>query len=279
MVENINTALEPLKQALAASGRIPIIPEPVLARQFHGLNLHQLVQLTAAPALAVVSRELAANGSHRERFTVDGTDEQRCDVVGRQLVLDGASPLHAGDVREVCISSANGAGKAFMRDQSGVVYRLIDGQAAVDEELTELLRSSGKGRLNRGATESAATGDEGQALVQTLEEMLEASAALQARNGMAAQAIERLIAASGQADLATAVAALPLEALAATFKEILMASGQVARLADAITGRTKTVLQLVRAAVEGPDQPGNAPAMPLKQADRAELLPFPHEPF
>ena len=208
MVENINTALEPLRQTLAANDRIPVIPEPVLARQFHGLNLHQLVQLTAAPALAVVSRELETNGSHRERFTIDGIDEQRCDAVARQLVLHGASPLHAGDVREVCISSANGSDKAFVRDQSGVVYRLIDGQATVDEELTRLLRRNRDGLPNRGAPETSAAGDEGRALVQTLEEMLEASVALQARNGRAAQAIEQLIAASGQADLATAVAAL-----------------------------------------------------------------------
>jgi hypothetical protein len=281
MVESINAALEPLKQSLAASDRIPVIPEPALASQFHGLNLHQLVQLTAAPALAVVSREPAADGSHRERFTVDGTDEQRCGIVARQLVLDGVSPLNEADVREVCISGANGPGRMFVRDKNDVIYRLIDGQAAVDEELTALLRHRHPAFPKRHAIDAAAAGDEGRTLAEMFEEMLEASVALQARNGATARVIEQLIEASGRPDLATAIAVTDPQALATAFKEILAASRQVDELAQAITGRIEAVLRLARSAADRSDRPGSVPApeMPVDRPDQAELMPFLHEPF
>jgi hypothetical protein len=281
MVESINAALEPLKQSLAASDRIPVIPEPALASQFHGLNLHQLVQLTAAPALAMVSKEAAADGSHRERFTVDGTDEQRCGIVARQLVLDGVGPLNGGDIREVCISSANGPGRMLVRDKNDVISRLIDGQAAVDEELTALLRHRHPAFPERHAIDAAAAGDEGRTLAETFEEMLEASVALQTRNGTTARVIEQLIEASGRPDLATAIAATDPEALATAFKEILAASRQVDGLAQAIASRIEAVLRLARSAADRPDRPDSAPApeMPVDRPDQAELMPFLHEPF
>jgi hypothetical protein len=281
MVESINAALEPLKQSLAASDRVPVIPEPTLASQFHGLNLHQLVQLTAAPALAVVSREPAADGSHRERFTVDGTDEQRCGIVARQLVLDGVSPLNGGDIREVCISGANGPGRMFVRDKNDVIYRLIDGQAAVDEELTALLRRRHPAFPERRSTDGSAAGDEGRTLTEMFEEMLEGSVALQARNGTTARVIGQLIEASGRPDLAAAIAVTEPEALAAAFGEILAASRQVDGLAQAITSRIEAVLRLARSAADRPDRPGTAPSpeLPVRRPEQAELMPFLHEPF
>lgn len=100
MVENINVALAPLKNALAANGQVPLLPEAALEQRFHGLSLHQLVQLTAAPALAVVTKFRAPDGSQRERFAVDGNDEQKCGMIARQLLLDGATTFNPGHTAE-----------------------------------------------------------------------------------------------------------------------------------------------------------------------------------
>jgi hypothetical protein len=284
MGENINVALAPLKNVLAANDKVPLIPEAALEQQFHGLSLRQLVQLTAAPALAVVSNGQAPDGSQRERFAIDGNDQQKCGMIARQLLLGAATPSQPGDIREVRLSGEEGLEQTLVRDHRDVVYRIVDGQSAVDQQLTDLLGRRRSLAADRHAAHTFSTADDGRPVVPALAEILEASTTLRTANGATAQAIEELVAASGQPDLATAIRAADPEGLAAAFEQILTASTQVDRLARGIASQLDAVLRLFRSDSRGGQQPhevGGAPEflMPSERPDQSDIVPYPHEPF
>ncbi len=261
MAENINVALQTLKHALAVNGQVPTVsPEPALEQQFHGLDLHQLTQLTDAPALAVVSRTRGHDGTEVERFSVDGNDEQRRHFAARQLLLEGEVAANPGGTREVHLRSNGSTGEIFVRDQNDTIYRVTDRQAVIDEELTALLQR----RRAADQAEQAAHGPlvvaDGQAFLAALGEILHGLSALRLRNAVPVQQLQKLIEETGEPDLESALAAADSGMLLNALQQILVASDQIEQLSNGIAQRVEALLQTPQAAA--PAAPSTKSATP-----------------
>ncbi len=285
MAENINVALQTLKHALAVNGQVPtVIPEPALEQQFHGLDLHQLTQLTDAPALAVVSRTRGHDGTEVERFSVDGNDEQRRHFAARQLLLEGEVAANPGGTREVHLRSNGSTGEIFVRDQNDTIYRVTDRQAVIDEELTALLQR----RRAADQAEQAAHGPlvvaDGQAFLAALGEILHGLSALRLRNAVPVQQLQKLIEETGEPDLESALAAADSGMLLNALQQILVASDQIEQLSNGIAQRVQALLQTPQAAApaapstESATPSASEPASPGQPEDADPTAPR-GEPF
>lgn len=261
MSENLNAALEELRQKIADGGGMPvIIAQTDLDRLFHGLNLHQLALLTDAPALGSFAELQSSEGTRVEQFLVDGKDTERCESLVRDLLL-GESALKTGDVREVRILGNGLDGHVLLRDHNDIVYRVTDKEAAIDQLLTNALQHKRQARLaerqpRAEASPRSVVVANGPAFIGATGEILHGLAAIRARNGVAIQEIDRLMRMSGERNLAAALAAAGPERLAESLSRIALASQQIETLIEALHQRMRALLQLIGDA--GAASPGAA---------------------
>lgn len=285
MTENINVALQTLKRALEVNDKAPtIIPESALEQQFHGLNLHQLTQLTDAPALAVVSRARARDGAQVERFSVDGNDEQRRTLLAQQLLLDGDLSSNPGGTREVHLRTDGGTGEILVRDRNDTIYRVTDREAVIDEELTEILQRRHEPGRAEPASPRPVVIEDGHAFTGMVGEILHGLAALRLRNSIPVQEMRKLIEDTGERDLESAVVAADSEMLVKAFEQILLASNQIEQLSDGITERTQALLRGAESAdrvASGTETAITHPprATTQDETEEADSSPLTREPF
>lgn len=141
MTKNLHADLEALRREIAQKGRAPVVlSQAALDEQFNGLTLGQIVKLTDAPVLVTVADIQASDGVRVERFCVDGTDPEFCHVVARHFLLDSTTTLSPYGVREVRTCNNDLVRETMVRD-GGVIYRLTDQEAIVDEPLTRTLQT------------------------------------------------------------------------------------------------------------------------------------------
>jgi hypothetical protein len=254
MTQDLGLAIQELKQAFAQDGAATAVLTPsVLGEKFHGLSLRQLVMLTDAPALAEFSELRSADGARVERFLIDGKDERQCERTAQQILLDENCALQTGDVREVCAAATNSTFHTLVRDHNDIVYRVMDKEASVDQELTALLqrrRQSLQGPRPVAAPRAGVVTD-AFAFCGTVGEVLQGLAAARQRNGIAIQQIQKLVAATGERTLEAALAAATPEMLRDMFGHIVLASQQVEALLETLAQRTRLLLRLVDQAAAG----------------------------
>jgi hypothetical protein len=250
MTDNLNAALQELQQAIAASAPASaVIDTDVLETRFHGLTLRQLVMLTQAPVLAVRNIQRTANGVGIEQFSIDGKDEDRCELAGRDLVLAGRTDAGADAMREVRIVRDGSPEHSLVLDRNGIVYRVDEREAVVDGDLTAEFRR----RRSVAAGYEAASPAAQEPVVITdsfgfrgmAGQVLHGLSAVRVRNGVAIREIERLVKASGEQTLEAACQVADPDALLAAFGEIVNASRQIDALLEALAQRTRMLLSLV----------------------------------
>lgn len=260
MSDNLNVALEKLRQRIAEAGDAPlVIAHADLERAFHGLTLRQLVLLVDAPALGSFAELRSPEGARIEQFLIDGKDTQRCEALARDILL-GDAALAAGDVREVRILGNGLDGHVLLRDHNNIVYRVTDREAAIDQLLTNALQQRRRAQQTEQRAEAGAAGRamiviDGAAFAGVAGEILHGLAAIRARNGIALQEVDRLLKASGQRNLASAVSVVGPEALAASLSRTALAAQQIEALLEALRQRMQALLQAAETAKRGPDEP------------------------
>ncbi len=258
MTDKLNAALQELQHAISANAPAPIVIDSgVLETSFHGLTLRQLVLLTQTPVLAVHDFRRLADGARVEQFSIDGKDEDRCELAARDLILAGQTEGSPGIVREVRINREGSPEHSFVVDRNDIVYRVTDGETVVDRDLTAELRGR---RQSAGASDqpSSPTAQDPVIINDSFGfrgiagQVLHGLAAVRARNGIAIRAIGKLVSSSGEQSLETACQVANPEAFLATFRQIINASQQIDALLEAIGQRTRMLLSLVEPSVAKP---------------------------
>jgi hypothetical protein len=243
MIENLHMDLERLKQEVARAGRTTIVlAQDALEQHFHGLTLGQIVKLTDAPALATISRPQTADGTHIERFSVDGKDAQLCEAAAQQFTLDPTATLGNGDVREARVCKDDIVRETLVRDHNDVVYRVTDRQAVVDEQLTATLQSLRQRvsppQATPGLAEQRPMPAPGAGSSDIANEILRGLMALRSFNAVTARTIEDLVGTTGGQTLETALTTVDPRTLLEAFRRIVSASAEIEALLDILTERT-----------------------------------------
>jgi hypothetical protein len=262
MIETLGAALQKLKQEIAENVDTPIVlAQETLEQQFHGLSPSQLVVLTDAPVLAAVGRLRLADGTPVERFVIDGRSAQQRGMLARRLVLDPTA-LQTGAVREVLELQDGAPCRALMRDPKGIVYRITDGQAVVEQELTAALQ---RDRQPLAHDDTQAPPGPGRRLPVVVRdplgfygaagEILHGLAAVHAHNQVALQVLTRLADATGEKDADSALAAAGPQLLSDAFRGIQVAARQIESLVDMLNLRMTGLLRLVERTEAAHDRP------------------------
>lgn len=251
MIKNLHTDLEALRREIAQKGRAPVVlSQAALDEQFHGLTLGQIVKLTDAPVLVTVADIQAPDGVRVERFCVDGTDPEFCHVVARHFLLDSTTPLSPYGVREVRTCNNDLVRETMVRD-GGVIYRLTDQEAIVDEPLTRTLQTlqqrdaysrSGGGSPSQPAMGAGcpSTIDEGPTRI--LQELTD----VRTCNAAARCIVARLIRSTGEQDLETALASADPETLRTAFQQVLAMSDEIEALLGSLMTQVSDLLKAAR---------------------------------
>ncbi len=278
MTENLNVALQELKQAIAQSGDAPVVIDlNQLGQKFHGLNLRQLVMLTDAPALASFAQLRSADGARVEKFLVDGKDKQQCESTARDILLSESS-LDTGDVREVRVAVDGLGSPLLVRDHNDIIYRVTDREAVIDQPLTAALhyrRQPVQAELPQTHAvppQRPVIVANGLAFSSTAGEVLHGLAAVRVRNSIAAQEIERLVKSTGEQDLNAALAVMNPQMLGQALTQIMLASQQIETLVDALAQRMRALVRLIEQA--GPTQMESARAPFDEGAEPMAASPF-----
>lgn len=242
MTDNLNSLLEMLKRQILEGGGATLIPQKVIEQQFHGLTLHQLVLLTDAPALGVMSEIRDADGARAHSASIEGRDARQCEAVARRLLLDDRLVLGVGDTLQVSVADDGGAPSTRLRDHDGAIYRILDDKAVVDEELTAVFR--GQRRRTSVAQPGAQHPDavDASGLRGMASEVLEGLAAVRVRNGAMVEAIQKMIWSAGERALRPACEVASPQLLEETFEQIVAASRQLEALLDGLMQRTRALL-------------------------------------
>jgi hypothetical protein len=258
MTDTLNAALQELQQALSANASATtVIGSEVLDSRFHGLTLRQLVLLTQAPVLAIRSFRRAADGSAIEQFSIDGRDEDRCELAGRDLILAGQTEGGSGAVREVRIVRDGAPEHSLVLDRNDIVYRVTEQEAIVDSDLTAEVRARRQAAMASQRPASATDHEpivinDGFGFRGIAGQVLHGLSAVRARNGIAMREIERLVRTSGEQTLEGACRAATPDTLLETFGRIVTASRQIDALLEAIGERARMMLSLVEPAAGRP---------------------------
>lgn len=261
MTEDLHADLEALRQEIVQKGRAPVVlSQAALERHFHGLTLGQVVKLTEAPVLATVADIRAPDGVRVERFCVDGTDPALCHVAARHFLLDSTTALSSCDVREVRTCNDDVVREIMVRD-GGVIYRLTDREAVVDEPLTRTLQTlqqrdaysgSGGGSPPGSAMETGRPS----AIDEVAARILQGLTDVRTCNAAARCIVARLIGSTGEQDLETALAAADPEALRTAFQQILATSDEIEALLGPLMTEANGLLQAAREAqISAPTRP------------------------
>jgi hypothetical protein len=277
MIETLGAALQRLKQEIAANVDTPIVlTQETLELQFHGLSLSQLVVLTEAPVLAAVGRLRPADGPPVERFAVDGRNQQQREMLVRRLVLDPTA-LQTGPVREVVELQGGTPCRVLVRDLNGVVYRIMDGQALVEKELTAALQRDRRPVVD-DKPEAGPLGRRPPVVISdplgfygAAGEILHGLSAVHMHNQIPLRALARLAEATGERDAKAALAAAGPDLLGDAFRDIEVAARRIEGLVNALNLRMTALLRIVERAEsahdprlqqpqgdDGPDHPAAA---------------------
>jgi hypothetical protein len=251
MTKNLHADLEALRREITQKGRAPVVlPQAALEQHFHGLTLGQVVRLTDAPVLATVAEIQVPDGVRMERFCVDGADPELCHVAARHFLLDSTSPPSPYGVREVRTCNSDLVRETMVRD-GGVIYRLMDQEAIVDEPLTRTLQT-----LQQRDAYSASGGGSPSAPAMragcpsTIDEVpariFQGLTDVRTCNAAARCIVARLIRSTGEQDLETALAAADSETLRTAFQQVLAMSDEIEALLDALMTQANDLLKAAR---------------------------------
>lgn len=282
MTETLHADLEALRQQVAQKGRIPILLRQGALGRFHGLSLGEIVKLTDAPALATVETVRAPDGTHTERFSIDGKDPELCHAVARQFLLDPNVSLAPGDVREARTCENDVVCQTLVRDHNDVIYRVTDNAAVVDAPLTRTLQTLQQRKLHveSGARSPSATETEGRLgadKAAAAAHILQALTNARSCNAVARCVVAQLVGSTGERDLETALAAATPEILLAAFQQILSASDEIETLLDGLTEQTNALMQAARRA-QTQAVPPEMPMVPESLGDQTQAQ-GPRTPF
>lgn len=247
MSGDLKLAIDSLRRAIESNGEAPtVLPAATLEEQFHGLTLGQLVMLVDAPALVVALQQRSADGALTERFVIDGKDGARCVAAAERLLLDPATTLADGDVREVRIVSAAVPPQTFVRDHNDTVYRVTDKEAAIAPELTEVLRQ--RRRSQQTNVPAPVVGMAG--------EILHGLTAIRSSAEAVFEEVRKLLRATGQRTPEAAISAADPAMLSEAFRRSFLMAEQVDALAEAVGQRMRALIS----ALDGrPDLPARPP--------------------
>lgn len=251
MIKNLHTDLEALRREIAQKGRAPVVlSQAALDEQFHGLTLGQIVKLTDAPVLVTVADIQAPDGVRVERFCVDGTDPEFCHVVARHFLLDSTTPLSPYGVREVRTCNNDLVRETMVRD-GGVIYRLTDQEAIVDEPLTRTLQTlQQRDAYSRSGGGSPSQPAMGAGCPSTIDEgptrILQELADVRTCNAAARCIVARLIRSTGEQDLETALASADPETLRTAFQQVLAMSDEIEALLGSLMTQVSDLLKAAR---------------------------------
>lgn len=279
MTDKLNAALQELHQAIAANApAATVIGSEALETRFHGLTLRQLVLLTQAPVLAVRDVRRLPDGARVEQFSIDGRDEDRCELAGRDLILaDQAEGGAAGTVREIRIAREGAPEHSLVVDRNDIVYRVTDREAIIDQDLTAELRARRQSAAASNQPESPAQEpiiiNDSLGFRGIAGQVLHGLSGVRARNGVALHEIEKLVRSSGEQSLQGACQVASPDALLATFGRIISASQQIDALLEALGQRARLLLSLVEPSAAKPAN-GARPPMPDDQ-----FVPSPNPGF
>jgi hypothetical protein len=275
MAENLHADLETLRREVAQKGRAPVILlQGALEQHFHGLTLGQIVKLTDAPALVAVADIQSPDGTRTERFCIDGRDPELCHAVARQFLLDPAAAFAPGHIREVRTCNDDVVRETMVRDH-GVIYRVTNHEAIVDELLTRTLQTlRRKDAFSTGdvssPSQSTVEADGAPAIGKAAARILRGLSDIRTCNAATRCVIAQLVSSMGEQDLETALEAADPESLRAAFRQILSASDEIETLLDGLTTQTNVLMQAARG-IEIPDAPQEPIMAPESMSEQIQM--------